>query len=56
MEGTVTQGVRMGNLRRSRSIGVVKTPLMHLLLTAAHNFLRVASWLATIPRTQAQPL
>ena len=33
----------MGDLRRSRYNGLVKTRLMHLLLAAALNFMRVAA-------------
>jgi transposase len=55
IEGTIAQGTRTGDLRRSRYIGLVKTRLMHLLLAAAINFRRVATWFAAIPRTRTQP-
>jgi transposase len=55
IEGTIAQGTRIGDLRRSRYIGLVKTRLMHLLLAAALNFMRVAAWLAESPRAQTQP-
>jgi transposase len=55
IEGTIAQGTRTGDLRRSRYIGLVKTRLMHLLLAAALNFMRVAAWLAEIPRAQTRP-
>jgi nucleotide-binding universal stress UspA family protein len=55
IEGTIAQGTRTGDLRRSRSIGFVKTRLMHLLLAAAINFTRVAAWLAKIPRARTRP-
>jgi transposase len=55
IEGTIAQGTRLGELRRSRSIGLVKTRLMPLLLAAARNFIRVAAWLAEIPRAQTRP-
>jgi transposase len=55
IEGTMAQGTRTGALRRSRSIGLVKTRLMHLLIAAALNFMRVAAWLAEIPRAQTRP-
>ena len=55
IEGTIAQGTRMGDLRRSRSIGVVKTTRMHLLLAAALNLVRVAAWLAEIPRARTRP-
>jgi transposase len=55
IEGTIAQGTRTGDLRRSRSIGLVKTRLMPLLLAAAINFRRVAAWFAEIPRAQTRP-
>jgi len=55
IEGTMAHGTRMGDLRRSRSIGLVKTRLMHLLLAAALNFRRVAAWLAATPRARTRP-
>jgi transposase len=55
IKGTIAQGTRMGTLRRSRYIGLVQTRLMHLLVATALNFMRVAAWLAEIPRTQTRP-
>jgi transposase len=55
IEGTMAQGTRTGDLRRSRDIGLVKTRLMHLLLAAAINFTRVAAWLAHRPRARTRP-
>jgi transposase len=54
IEGTISQGVHTGDLRRSRYIGYVKTRLMHLLLGAALNFMRVAAWLAQTPRSRTR--
>jgi transposase len=54
IEGTLSQGVRMGDLRRSRYRGEAKTRLMHLVLAAALNFVRVAAWLADRPRSQTR--
>jgi transposase len=54
IEGTIAQGTRTGDLRRSRYIGLVKTRLMHLLLGAALKFMRVAAWLAEIPRSRTR--
>lgn len=54
VEGTISQGTRMGDLRRSRYIGLGKTYLMHLLLAAALNFMRVAAWLAETPRSRTR--
>ncbi len=55
IEGTLAQGTRIGDLRRSRDIRLVKTRLMHLLLAAAINFMRVAAWLAHRPRARTRP-
>ena len=49
VEGTLSQGVRTQDLRRSRYRGLVKTRLLHLLIAAAMNFMRVAVWLAEKP-------
>jgi transposase len=54
IEGTIAQGTRMGDLRRSRDLGLVKTRLMHLLIAAALNCMRVAAWLADTPRAQTR--
>jgi transposase len=54
IEGTISQGTHTGDLRRSRYIGFVKTRLMHLLLAAALNFMRVAAWLAETPRSRTR--
>jgi transposase len=54
IEGTISQGVHIGDLRRSRYIGLVKTRFMHLLIGAALSFMRVAAWLADIPRARSR--
>jgi transposase len=54
IEGTISQGDHTGDLRRSRYSGYVKTRLMHLLLGAALNFMRVAGWLAQTPRSRTR--
>jgi transposase len=54
IEGTISQGTHIGDVRRSRYIGLVKTRLMPLLLAAAINFMRVAAWLAETPRSRTQ--
>jgi transposase len=55
IEGTIAQGTRTGDLRRSRYLGLVKTRLMHLLVATALNFMRVTAWLAERPRAQTRP-
>jgi transposase len=54
IEGTISQGTRISDLRRSRYIGEAKTRLLHLLIGAALNFVRVAAWLADVPRAQTR--
>ena len=57
IEGTLSQGVRIGDLRRTRYIGLPKTRLLHLLIATALNVVRIAAWLAEIPlaRTRTPP-
>ena len=55
VEGTIAQGTRTGDLRRSRYIGFVKTQLMHVLLAAAINFTRAAAWFMERPRARTRP-
>ncbi len=45
IEGTISQGTRAFDLRRSRYLGLAKTHLQHLATAAAINLTRVASWL-----------
>lgn len=54
IEGTISQGVRIADLRRSRYIGFAKTHLHHLLTAAALNLVRVSAWLAEIPKAQTR--
>jgi transposase len=54
IEGTLSQGVRMGDLRRTRYIGLPKTRLLHLLIATALNVGRIAAWLAETPLAQTR--
>jgi transposase len=45
IEATISQGVRAFGMRRSRSIGLDKTPLQHLGIAAAINLVRAVAWL-----------
>ena len=45
VEGTISQGTRAFDLRRSRYIGLAKTHLQHLATAAAMNLTRTAIWL-----------
>jgi transposase len=49
VEGTVAQGVALGDLRRTRYRGLAKTHLRHLVLATALNLARLAAWLADRP-------
>lgn len=50
MEGTLSQGVRAFGLRRSRYLGLAKTHLQHLAITAAINLARLDAWWQGIAR------
>ncbi len=54
IEGTLSQGVRMGDLRRTRYIGLPKTRLLHLLMATALHLARIAAWLAGAPLAQTR--
>jgi transposase len=50
IEGTLSQGVRMFGLRRSRSIGLAKTHVQQVASAAALNLDRLAAWFMHRPR------
>src|SRR5260370_34784282 len=54
IEGTISQGVRVMGLRRSRYIGQEKTHLQHVATAAALNIVRSMVWLSGIPRAQTR--
>lgn len=54
VEGTISQGVHVGDLRRSRYRGLAKTTLNHVLIATALNYRRVAAWLAEAPRARTR--
>ncbi len=54
IEGTLSQGIRRSELRRSRYRGLAKTHLQHVITATAINLLRVAAWLADLPRAQTR--
>jgi transposase len=54
IEGTLSQGIRVANLRHCRYIGQAKTHLQHILTAAAINVTRVVNWLAEQPRAQTR--
>ena len=54
VEGTIAQATRTSDLRRSRSIGMAKTRLLHLLIAASLNFMRLAAWFADTRHAQTR--
>ena len=54
IEGTISQGVRVCRLRRTRYLGLAKTRLGHILTAAAVNLLRIGTWLAGVPRARTR--
>ncbi len=55
IEGTLSQGVRAFELRKTRYIGLVKTHLQHLATAAAINFARFVDWVNEAVVTRAAP-
>ena len=45
IEGTISQGIRAFDLRRSRYVGLAKTHLQHLATATAINLTRVVAWM-----------
>jgi transposase len=54
IEGTISQGVRVMGLRRSRYIGQEKTHLQHIVTAAALNVVRSMAWFDGLPRAQTR--
>ena len=54
IEGTISQGVRVMGLRRSRYIGQEKTHLQHIATAAALNVVRSMAWFNGLPRAQTR--
>ncbi len=49
IEGTISQGVRAFDLRRSRYIGLAKTHVQHVITATALNVSRLLAWMMGIP-------
>jgi transposase len=49
IEGTISQGVRAFDLRRSRYIGLAKTHIQHVITATAINVSRLLAWLMGVP-------
>jgi transposase len=54
IEGTISQGVRVMGLRRSRSIGQQKTHLQHIATATTLNLVRSLAWESGVPRAQTR--
>jgi len=54
IEGTISQGVRRFNLRRSRYAGQAKTHLQNILVAAAINLYRVYDWFCEVQPAQTR--
>ena len=54
VEGTISVGVRVNDLRRSRYIGLAKTHLQHIAIAAAMNLSRLSNWFQQIPRARTR--
>ena len=55
VEGTIAQGVRSCDVRRSRYFGEAKTHLHHLMTGAAMNVVRMLNWFAEVPKAKTRP-
>ncbi len=54
VEGTISQGTRSFDLRRSRYVGLAKTHLQHIAIAAAMNLSRLWAWLDGRPKAQTR--
>ena len=54
VEGTISQAVRVGDLRRARYIGLAKTHLQHLLTATGLNILRLGEWFGEKPSARSR--
>lgn len=49
IEGTISQGIWVCGMRRSRYIGRTKTHLQNVMIATALNLLRIGAWLMDVP-------
>jgi transposase len=54
IEGTLSQGVRVCDLRQTRYRGLAKTRLQEAIIATAINLLRVIAWLMEVPRSKTR--
>lgn len=55
IEGTIAQGLRSCDMRRSPYFGEAKTHLAHLMTATAMNLVRILNWLDGLPKSTVQP-
>lgn len=55
IEGTLSQGVRAFDLRRTRYVGHARTHLQHILIAVALNLVRLVAWFSGTPRVTTRP-
>ncbi len=54
IEGTLSQGIHIGGMRRSRYIGQAKTHLQNVAIACALNLYRMVAWLMQRPRAKTR--
>lgn len=54
IEATISQGLRVADLRHARYIGLAKTRLQHVLTAVALNVCRLSAWFEERPRVSAR--
>lgn len=54
VEGCLSQGMRVSDLRRARYLGLAKTRLQHILSAAGLNLRRIGEWFAETPRARTR--
>jgi transposase len=54
VEGTISQGIRAFDLRRSRYIGLAKTHLQHIATACAMNLSRFMAWFQQVPKAKTR--
>lgn len=55
VEGAISQGVRVADLRRARYFGLAKTRLQHVLTAVGLNIRRLGAWWDEVPPAQTRP-
>ena len=55
IEGTLSQGIFVCGMRRSRYLGEAKTHLQNVVIATALNLLRIGAWLLEVPMAKTRP-